>query len=123
MPAKRRILERRRHPPIGAEALRLWRACLALERQGAPRRFHDEYLATGRKLAIECGLDWAAMWWPTDARTARLPANLVDRPLQARAWQQARAARLALIKAEAAAALVKGLKSSPGDFSPDFEGE
>ena len=92
-----------RRQKISDEALRLWRSCLALERQGAPKRFRGEYQALGRKLATECGLDWCGMQWPTNCTSATLPAYLRGRELQTADYWAAYRARLALIEAEAAA--------------------
>jgi hypothetical protein len=94
-----------RRQRVSDEALRLWRSCLVLERQGAPKRFRAEYSDLGKRLAIECNLDWCSMMWPTTVKSAKLPTYLRHRhrDLQAEAYRQAYAARLALIEAEAAA--------------------
>jgi hypothetical protein len=101
MATKRTPLRRDHHPPISAEALATWRRLGELKRQGATRG--DEYRMLGKRLCGLIGLDWCSMMWPTDAKSAKVPASLLNRPLQAEAYRAAWAARCALLEAEAAA--------------------
>jgi hypothetical protein len=106
---KRQILDRRRRPEISPEAVRLWRLCCEIERQGtAAERWEDdrrpgrrgEYLGAGKALCIATGLDWTIMIWPSDARSPTVPANLRHRHEHAAAYRAAWAVRCALEAAD-----------------------
>jgi hypothetical protein len=112
MATKRQIFDRVRRPEVSPEALRLWRLCCEIESKGATKRFEDdrrpgrrrEYLSAGKALCRAVGLDWAMGVWPTDTKSATVPAGLRNRPEVAAAYRQAWAARCALEAAAAEAA-------------------
>jgi hypothetical protein len=98
MGTKRRALRREHRPPVSAEALQIWRRCRELERQGAAGS--AEYGDLAKKLCGLVGLFWGTMQWPTDCKSATLPAYLRGRELQTVDYWAAYRARLALIEAE-----------------------
>jgi hypothetical protein len=112
MATKRNILDRHRRPEVSPEAVRLWRVCVDIKEQNAADRWEDgrrpgrrrEYLSAGKALCRAVGLDWAMGVWPTDTKSATVPAGLRNRPEVAAAYRQAWAARCALEAAAAEAA-------------------
>jgi hypothetical protein len=98
MPTKRQPLQRKLKPHITPQALAVWRELRRLERAGATKG--AEYSDLGKRLCGLVGCDWMTMQWPSTATSATLPAYLQGRELQAEAWRQARAARVALEQAD-----------------------
>ncbi len=111
MPAKRRVLDRRRTPPISDEAMRLWTLCREIEREHGrvvetwePKGRRREFLEAEKRLCIELGLDWCSGWSPINAKTEAAPRYLAANSLLLADHRRAYAARQRLLAADREAA-------------------
>jgi hypothetical protein len=109
VPAKRRVLERQRHPQtISPEALRLWRLCRSIEDERATERWEPqgrrrEYLDAEKALTTALGIDWCCDVSPLDSRLKGSMPEYMENLWSGRTWIQALRLRLALIEADAVA--------------------
>lgn len=108
MPAKRRVLDRNRHPQISPEAVRLFRVCRSIEDAGGVDGWEDdrrpgrrrEYLDAEKALATACGRSWVD-FGPLDCTSEAAP-DYIRRAGRGVEWRRGWELRQALLAADAA---------------------